>query len=125
MEKTTSKNSFIRLWKATGYSLNGLYAAFKHEQAFRLEVYILVVIVPLAIFLADDGIERALMIGSWFIVMIAELVNSAIEAVVDRFGDEMHELSGRAKDIGSAVVMVAVILAILTWALILCPRYLT
>ena len=125
MEKTTSTNSFIRLWNATGYSLKGLYAAFKHEQAFRLEVYILLIIVPLTFYLSDSAVERVLMIASWFFVMMAELVNSAIEAVVDRFGGEFHELSGRAKDIGSAVVMVAITLALITWGLLLYPRYLS
>jgi len=125
LNKITSKNPFIRLWNATGYSLKGLSAAFKHEQAFRLETYILVILAPLTFYLTDNNIEQVLMIGSWLIVMIAELVNSAIEAVVDRFGGELHELSGRAKDIGSAVVMVAVILSGLTWALILCPRLLS
>lgn len=121
MEKTTSKNPLLRLWNATGYSLKGLYAAFRNEQAFRLEVYLSFLLIPLAIYLSDNHIERILMIASWLIVMICELVNSAIEAVVDRFGGEIHELSGRAKDIASAVVMLAVILAVTVWGFILYP----
>lgn len=121
MEKTTSRNPFVRLWNATGYSLKGLYAAFRNEQAFRLEVYLSFILIPLALYLTDHPVERALMIGSWLTVMIAELVNSALEAVVDRFGGEQHELSGRAKDIGSAVVMLAVIMLVVVWAFILWP----
>ena len=122
MDKTTSKNPFICLWNATGYSLKGLHAAFRNEQAFRLEVYLAIVLIPLAIYLSNDNIERALMIASWLIVMIAELVNSALEAVVDRFGGDHHELSGRAKDIGSAVVMLAVIMSVTVWGFVLWPK---
>jgi len=107
-----------RLWRATGYSLAGLRAAFRHEQAFRQEVYLLLVVVPLGLWLGDNGIEKVLLIGSWLIVMLVELLNSAVEAVVDRIGNEQHELSGRAKDIASAAVMVALILAGLTWLML-------
>jgi diacylglycerol kinase (ATP) len=125
MGKTTSGNSWRRLWNATGYSLKGLRAAFIHEQAFRLEVYILVFLAPLVFYLTDSHIEQVLLLGSWLIVMMAELVNSAVEAVVDRVGSERHELSGRAKDVGSAAVMLALVMATITWALILGPRYLS
>jgi diacylglycerol kinase (ATP) len=125
MGKTTSRNSLRRLWNATGYSLKGLRAAFIHEQAFRLEVYILVFLAPLVFYLTDNNIEQALMLGSWLIVMLAELVNSAVEATIDRIGSEQHELSGRAKDIASAVVMVALVMATVIWGLILYPRYLS
>jgi len=108
-----------RLWRATGYSLKGLRAAFQHEQAFRQEVYILLLVVPLGLFLGDGVLEKVLLISSWLIVMIAELMNSAVEAVVDRIGSEPHELSGRAKDIASAAVMVALVLAGLTWILLI------
>ena len=108
-----------RLWRATGYSLAGLRAAFRHEQAFRQEVYLLLIVVPLGLWLGDSGIEKVLLIGSWLIVMIAELLNSAVEAVVDRIGSEPHELSGRAKDIASAAVMVALALAGLTWFMLI------
>ncbi|RLB68838.1 MAG: diacylglycerol kinase [Deltaproteobacteria bacterium] len=108
-----------RLWRATGFSLKGLQAAFKHEQAFRQEVYVLVLVVPLGLWLGAGALEKVLLIGSWLIVMIAELLNSAVEAVVDRIGSEPHELSGRAKDIASAAVMVALVLAGLTWILLI------
>lgn len=113
--KPAACNSFLRLWKATFYSLAGLKAAFVHEQAFRLEVYLLIIIIPMAFYLAKTPLETALLIGSWVIVMLMELVNSAIEAVVDRFGGEQHELSGRAKDIGSSTVMVALVLVVIIW----------
>ena len=111
--------SGARLWRATGYSLAGLRAAFRHEQAFRQEVYLLLIVVPLGLWLGDNAIEKVLLIGSWFIVMLAELLNSAVEAVVDRIGSEPHELSGRAKDIASAAVMVALALAGLTWFMLI------
>jgi len=107
-----------RLWRATGYSLVGLRAAFRNEQAFRLEVYIFCLVLPLGLGLGEGGVEKVLLVGSWVLVMICELVNSAVEAVVDRIGPERHELSGRAKDIASATVMLALGLAGLTWWLL-------
>lgn len=119
--KTSSPNPVTRLINATVFSLQGLRTAFIHEQAFRLEVYIFIILVPLAFYLGSSNLDYALMIGSWLLVMIVELVNSAIEAVVDRFGGEQHELSGRAKDIGSAAVMMALLLSAITWAGVLIP----
>ncbi|EGR0719428.1 diacylglycerol kinase [Vibrio alginolyticus] len=113
-----------RIVKATGYSIQGLKAAFKHEAAIRQELALLSIAVILA-WLVDVGmVERILMIGVVVLVLIVELVNSAIEAVVDRIGIERHELSGRAKDIGSAAVMVALVFAAFTWLYILASRYL-
>jgi diacylglycerol kinase (ATP) len=112
-------NHFVRLYKACGYSIAGLKAAFKYEQAFQLEIYLSLILIPLAIWLAYTPIELILMIGSWVLVMIVELFNSAIEATVDRIGTEKHELSGRAKDIGSAAVMISVLLSVFTWLAIL------
>ncbi|GAJ72185.1 diacylglycerol kinase [Vibrio sp. JCM 18904] len=114
-----------RIVKATGYSIQGLKAAFKHEAAIRQELALLSIAVILA-WLVDVGmVERILMIGGVVVlVLIVELVNSAIEAVVDRIGIERHELSGRAKDIGSAAVMVALAFAAFTWLYILASRYL-
>lgn len=123
MDKEKLKQDFrqalARLWRATGYSLAGLSAAFRHEQAFRQEVYLLLLVVPLGLWLGDGSIEKVLLVGSWLIVMLAELLNSAVEAVVDRIGSEPHELSGRAKDIASAAVMVALALAGLVWFMLL------
>jgi len=108
-----------RIINAAGYSWAGLRAAFKHEAAFRQELALCLVMIPLALWLGQTGVERALMIGSLLLVLIVELLNSAIEAVVDRFGGEQHELSGRAKDIGSAAVFIALINVAVVWALIL------
>lgn len=114
-------NPLQRIINATGYSLKGLRAAYMHEQAFREEVWILIVLIPLGIWLGDTGVERALLIGSWIIVLVAELLNSAVEAAVDRVGLEHHKLSGRAKDLGSAAVMCAIALSFLVWGCILLP----
>jgi len=119
--KPSSNNGFTRLYKASIYSWQGFVAAFRHEQAFRLEIYLLLVLAPLAFYLTENSLERALMIGSWLLVMTVELINSAIEAVVDRFGGEQHELSGRAKDIGSAAVFIALVIVAVIWAGILLP----
>ena len=109
----------LRAFKAAGYSWQGLRAAFKHEVAFRQELFLFLVLSPLAIWLGKNGVEYALLIGSLLLVLIVELVNSAIEAVVDRFGGEIHELSGRAKDVGSASVFVALVNAALVWFFVL------
>lgn len=112
-----------RLINAYGYSMLGFRACFKHEEAFRQEVYALMLLMPLGLWLGRTGVERALLIGALLIVPLTELLNSAIEAVVDRFGGELHELSGRAKDIGSAAVFLSIVLAMLVWALVLIPHY--
>ena len=108
--------------KAFGYSLKGLRAALRHEEAFRLELIAVVVLLPAALWLGTGGIERALLVGSLLVVLIVELVNSAVEAVVDRVGTESHELAGRAKDIGSAAVFMALVNVAVTWGLVLGDR---
>lgn len=113
-----------RIVKATIWSLQGLRAAWLHESSFRLEVYLLVVLVPTALWLGDTPVERALMIGSALLVLAAELLNSAIEAVIERYGPEFHELAGRAKDMGSAAVFVLMMNVLLVWGLILADRHL-
>ncbi len=113
------KTGIVRIIDAGGYSWLGLKAAFKHEAAFRQELLLSIILVPLALWLADNGLQAALMIASLFIVLIAEILNSAIEAVVDRFGSELHELSGRAKDMGSAAVFLALANVVLVWLLVL------
>ena len=113
-----------RVLKAAVWSWQGLCAAWKHESSFRLEAYLFVVLAPLALWLGADGIERALLVGSMLLVLSAELLNSAIEAVIERYGPEHHELAGRAKDMGSAAVFVLMMNVLLCWALILAPRYL-
>lgn len=113
-----------RIFKAAKWSLQGLRAAWLHESSFRLEVYLFVVLAPLAWWLGGSGLERALMIGSCMLVMSAELLNSAIEAVIERYGPEFHELAGRAKDMGSAAVFVLMMNVLLVWGVILADRYL-
>ncbi|KAF1700064.1 MULTISPECIES: diacylglycerol kinase [Pseudoxanthomonas] len=113
-----------RILKATVWSLQGLRAAWLHESSFRLEVYLFVVLAPLALWLGADGVERALLVGSMVLVLSAELLNSAVEAVIERYGAEHHELAGRAKDMGSAAVFVLMMNVLLVWGLVLGPRLL-
>ncbi len=101
---------------ATGYSIKGLQAAWTHEAAFRQELVLTLVLSISAFFLPVTTLERVLMISSLLLILIVELINSAVEAVVDRVSDDWHELSGRAKDIGSAAVFVALFLALFVWA---------
>lgn len=119
MQAKSGKTGIARIIAATGNSWAGLRAAFKHEAAVRQELLLLVVLTPLAFWLGETGVEYALLIGSLLLVLMVELLNSAIEAVVDRIGPEHHELAGRAKDIGSAAVFVALAHAALIWLLVL------
>ena len=104
-----------RLWFATLYSLAGLRSAWRTEAAFRQEVVAAAVLVPVAFWVGQSPVERLLLIGSLLLVLIVELLNTAVEATVDRFGQEAHPLSGRAKDLGSAAVCLSLLLAGLTW----------
>ena len=108
-----------RLVKALFFSLQGIRATFEHEPAFRQEIVLALFLVPLGIWLGETGTDRALLTGAVVLVIIVELVNSAIENTVDRFGGETHELSGRAKDAGSAAVLIALLNVVLVWALVL------
>lgn len=112
-------NGLRHLINATGYSLNGLVSAFREETAFRHELMALAILLPLALWFDVSPAERAVMIASLFVVLIVELINSAIEAAIDRIGLERHDLSGRAKDMGSAAVFLAMMLVPLCWGLIL------
>jgi diacylglycerol kinase (ATP) len=113
------KTGFRRVWNAMFYSMAGLRAAFRHEDAFRQETWLAVILIPASLFLPASGVGHALMIGSVMLVLIVELVNSAIEAAIDRISLEKHKLSKRAKDIGSAAVLIALINVIATWTLVL------
>lgn len=108
-----------RILNAFVFSWQGFKAAFKHEEAFRQEALVFLIAVPLALWLGSTGLEKALLIGAVLILMIVELLNSAIEAVVDRAGNDWNELAGRAKDMGSAAVLLATLNALLIWGFIL------
>ena len=110
------------IYRAALWSLKGLQAAWLHESSFRLEVVLFVILAPLGYHLGESGVERTLLIGSMMLVMAMELINSAVEAVIERYGAEFHELAGRAKDMGSAAVFVLMMNVLLTWGLILLPR---
>ena len=113
------KTGLLRIWNALFYSLDGLAAAFRHEDAFRQEVLLAAILIPLAFFLPASGTGRALMIGAVLLVLIVELLNSAVEAAVDRISLENHLLAKRAKDIGSAAVMLSLLNAAVVWVLVL------
>lgn len=113
------KTGLRRLINAFGYSMDGFKAAYKHEDAFRQEVLLSLVLIPLAFYLESEALHRILMVGSVLLVMIVELLNSAVEAVVDRVSIERHALAKRAKDIGSAAVLLALINLTVVWGLIL------
>lgn len=108
-----------RLLRAFGHSMRGFVGVYKHEAAFRQELLLAVVLVPLGVYLGHTGIERALLIGSVLFVLVVEILNSGIEAVVDRIGLERHELSGLAKDLGSAAVFLALVMVAVTWGFVL------
>jgi len=113
------KTGIKRLANAFTYSIAGTLAAFKHEDAFRQEVILSVVLIPLAIYLGQTAIEQALMIASILLIIIVELLNSSLEATVDRISVKHHKLSKRAKDIGSAAVFFGLVNASVIWFLIL------
>lgn len=113
------KTGLTRIWNALFYSVDGLAAAFRHEDAFRQEVFLAGVLVPTAFFLPASGTGKALMIGAVLLVLIVELLNSAVEAAVDRISLENHQLAKRAKDIGSAAVFISLVNVPLVWLLVL------
>lgn len=120
--KPKSALSPRRLIDATRYSLYGLAAAVRHEAAFRLELLAAAAFTPLGLWLGSNGTQRALLVGSVLLVLVVELLNSALEAAVDRVSYDVHPLAKRAKDIGSAAVMIALLNAATVWLLILLPR---
>ena len=113
------KTGLRRIWNAMFYSIEGLKAAYRHEDAFRQEVLLAVLLIPLVFFLPVSGLGKALMIGSVLLVLIVELLNSAVEATVDRVSLEHHRLAKRAKDIGSAAVMMSLANVVIIWLLVL------
>ena len=113
-----------RIFKAARWSMQGLQAAWLHESSFRLEVCLFLVLAPLGWWLGDTPVERVLLVGSMLLVLGIELLNSAVEAVIERYGAEFHPIAGRAKDMGSAAVFVLMLNVLLTWGAIVAPRYL-
>ena len=111
----------FRAWRAFVWSVQGLRSTWAVESSFRLEVYLFVLLAPLALWLTPVGVERAILVGSMMVVLIIEVLNSAVEAVVDRWGAEHHELAGRAKDMGSAAVFLADLNVLLCWGFVLSP----
>lgn len=116
------KKGLKRIYKAFFYSIDGYKACFKTEAAFRQEVFASLLIIPLAFLLSSTGVELALMIGSWGLVMVVEIINSAVERAIDRISEERHELSKEAKDMGSAAVLACIFLCAIVWACILLPK---
>ncbi|MEW6764462.1 MAG: diacylglycerol kinase [Pseudomonadota bacterium] len=115
-----SQNTGLRrVILAAGYSWQGLRTCYRKEAAFRQELWLALLLSPLALWLGESGIERALMIGTLMLVLVVELLNTGIENIVDRVGLEQHKLSGRAKDMGSAAVLMSLLLAAMVWALVL------
>ena len=113
------KKGVARLIAASRYSIAGFKAAYKNEEAFRLELLAFILLAPAALFLAQSNVDKVLLVGSLVLVLVAELFNSAIEAVVDRSGVEYHELAGRAKDLGSAAVLLCLFLVLFVWGVLL------
>jgi diacylglycerol kinase (ATP) len=122
--KPENNHGIKRVFRATGFSMQGLKSAWTHEAAFRQELVLAFLMLPIALFVDISTVERLLLILTLFIVLIVELLNSAVEAVVDRIGDEIHVLSGQAKDIASAAVFMSLALCAITWAVVLGTRYL-
>jgi diacylglycerol kinase (ATP) len=118
-----SARGLDRLTKAVGYSIKGLHACWRHEEAFRQEVLLIACLFPLTFWIGRDLLDYAILISTLFLVLITELFNSAIEALTDRIGTEQHELSGRAKDLGSATVFLAMILLTVVWGMVAWLRF--
>ena len=111
----TGATGFTRIFNAAGYSWSGFKAAYKHEAAFRQELWLSLALTPVALYFAPSYADKAILIASLVFILLIEILNSALEAVVDRFGDEIHPLAGRAKDMGSAAVFLAFVIAGLVW----------
>mgnify|MGYP001172643600 FL=1 len=116
------KTGLRRLINAFGYSMAGFRAAYKNEDAFRQEVWMAVILLPLAVYLGNTALQTALMIACVLLVMIVELLNSSIEATVDRISLENHQLAKRAKDIGSAAVLLSLVNLVVVWGLLIFGR---
>lgn len=121
--KPQQKGGWARIARATRFSMRGLRAAWQREAAFRQECVAALVLLPCASLLAQTWTQAALLLGSVGLVLVVELLNSAVEATVDRIGEEPHELAGVAKDLGSAAVFASLVIAGLIWALVAADRF--
>lgn len=119
MPKPLNNTGFKRLFNAFFFSMDGLRACMRTEEAFRTEIYLSIIFIPLGFWLGDTAIEKILLVGSIFLVFIVELLNTAVERAIDRISFEHHELSKEAKDMGSAAVLFSIIVMLMTWGLIL------
>ncbi len=119
------KTGLARIFDAFKYSMQGLKATWQHEAAFRQEVVLAIVLIPLSFFVGHTTIEIILLVFSVGLILICELANSALESAIDRFGGEIHELSGRAKDIGSAMVLISFLLTAFVWGMIIYQNFLS
>jgi diacylglycerol kinase (ATP) len=124
MAKHNQAGGLRRVWNATLYSVAGIQAAWKDEAAFRQEVVLCLLLIPAAFWVGSNAVERALLIGSCLFVLVVELLNSAVEAAIDRIGEDVHRLSGLAKDMGSAAVFISLWAAAVCWGLIGYERFL-
>ncbi len=118
-----STGGLLRIARAFVYSLQGLGAAWRHEAAFRQETALAVILIPLGLWLGNDALERLLLAGALVLVLVMKLINSAIEALADAISTDHHPLLGRAKDIGSAAVLLMMLLTGTTWIAVLAPRW--
>lgn len=115
----SGNTGLTRIIKASRYSWQGLSAAYKHEEAFRQELWASLVLIPLGFWFGQSGVEKALLVSTVLLLPLVEILNSSIEAAVDRIGEENHELAGRAKDMGSAAVAIAILIIMVVWGLVL------
>jgi diacylglycerol kinase (ATP) len=122
MEKKTSKG-FERIVNAFKFTFKGVRSAWSNEEAFRQEALVLILVVPAGLIIPETFLQKGLFIGAWLLVLVIELLNSAIESVVDRIGYEKHPLSGQAKDMGSAAVFIGICLSVIIWISIICERF--
>lgn len=121
---TTQRRGLKQIINAGKWSMQGLHATFKHEASFRLEVYLAIILIPCAIYLAQSAMQLLLLLACVLLVLIIEIINSAIEAVVDMVcGEKFHELAKRAKDMGSAAVFLGQMLVVFTWATVIYQNY--
>jgi diacylglycerol kinase (ATP) len=122
MNKENNKG-IQRLVNATRFTFKGIRSAWSNEEAFRQEALVLILVIPAGLFIGETFVEKGLFICVWLLVLVIELLNSALESVVDRIGYEKHPLSGQAKDMGSAAVFIGICMSVIIWGTIICERF--